>query len=363
MDVTIPGADGAAITPPAPDAVITPPADDTPSAAEKAEADEWASAENEIFPGLHKTNDDDTTTTTTEVPDEQTDTTTTTTEKPAEDGDTTTTTTVDPSETPEQKVQREKREADAAAAAEEAGEPDTSARDARLAARESAKAIDTVAADVREKMYKDAPTVLQDADGDPIRTVADVMQMINPRTITAEEPKGRGFTEEEAGMWLLAAQSKFNQDRATDAKEINRIAEVNVDLKDQADSITYRYGALLKADTALRDRIWAQYDKTLRKDADSGVITDAPVDMVEFYDIALAPYLQAGEAAAKTEADKAAADKAAADAETARKKQEQADRSDIFGGGNIDDNSTDEEKEWASAMETVYGPMKQPGKK
>lgn len=349
---------------------ITPPAGDEAAQAAAAEAAaeqasaaedaEWANAENEIFPGLHKTNDDETTTTTTtEALDVETDTTTTTTtQAPSEDETTTTTTTVDPAETPEQKTAREA--AEAAASSEEAEEPDTSARDARIAARESQQQVDAVAADVREKIaiYKNAPKTLVDSDGDPVTSIADVMNLVNPATITAENPKGRGFTEEEAGFWLLREQQKFNEAHAAQDKEIERIAEVNVDLKDQADAITYKYGELLKGDEALRKRIWAQWDKTTTKDPESGIITNAPVNMEEYYDVALAPYLAAGETAAKEAADKAAADKVAADAEEARKRQERADRTDVFGGGNTDDLTDDEDKEWGKAMEAVYGPPK-----
>lgn len=335
-----------------------------PTEAQKTEANEWDEAQKDLFPGLSKVEDESTTTTTTVAPvDESTTTTTTvapddsstttTTTVAPDESSTTTTTTIDPNETAEQKTEREKKEADDKAAAEAAANPpDAAAREARQTQREAQQQVEAVAKDVREKMFKDAPTVLQDADGDPITSIADVMKLVNPAT-------NEGFTAEEAGMWLLAAQQQFNKNLAEMDKRINQIAETLVDVKDQADAITYKYGDLLKADEPLRDKLWAQYEKTLIKDPESGIITGAPVNMEEFYEIALAPYAKLAENMKNSNAEddrkaKEAADKAEAD----RKAKERADRSDIFGRGNVDANTDPEDKEWATAMETVFGPKK-----
>jgi hypothetical protein len=331
-----------------------------PNEAQKAEANEWDSVAKDLFPKLHDDTSETTTTTTVE-PESTTTTTTaepesTTTTTTVEPTSTTTTTTIDPNETEDQKKAREAEEARTA----EENLPDTSARDARQIARDAQRQVSEVAKDVREKMFKDAPTVLQDADGDPINSVEDVMKLINPLTIGSEEnPQGRGFTREEAGMWLLSAQQKFNKNLAEMDTRISSIAETLVDLKDQADSITYRYGELLKSDKGLRDRLWTQYDKTLVKDPATGIITDAPVSMEEFYEIALAPYAKLAESmennntAEQTRAAADAAKKAEAD-----KKKERADRSDIFGRGNVDDLTDPEDKEWAEAANAVFGPKK-----
>lgn len=317
-----------------------------PTAAEVAETQEWDDAAKDLFPGLHKTVDEDTTTTTTV---EVEDTTTTTTVEP--DVDTTTTTTIDPNETDEQKAEREKKEAEIAKEVED-NLPDTTARDQRQVAREAKAQVEATAKDVREKMFKDAPANLVDGDGDPILTIQDVMLHNNPAT-------GEPFeNEEQAGVWLLAAQKKFNENLAAMDQRINEIAEVNVDLKDQADSVTYRYGELLKADTDLRDRIWTEYEKTLVKDPDTGIIIGMPVSLESFYDIALAPYAKLAETMEnQTAEEKRIADEAAKKAEEDKKK-ERADRSDIFGRGNVDDITDPEDKEWAAAATAVFGPRK-----
>lgn len=312
---------------------------DVPTADEVADTNEWETATKELFPGIKSTIKKD------PKEDEQTVTTATTTEAPT----TTETTTVDPNETPKQKAEREAKEAaDAEAVSQEDEEPNTAARDARVAARESAQQVEAVKADVREKMFANTPQVLQDADGDPIRVIEDVMKLVNPRT---NEP----FTEEEAGMWLISAQQKFNQNLAQMEKQIDDIADVNVDLKDQADAISEVYGELLKAMPDLQKSLWTEYEKTLVKDSTSNIITKAPVSLKNFYDIQLKPYQKLAEQLENQEDAKLVQEQQVAEEE--KKKKERADRSDIYGGGNVN-TMDEEEKGWSEAATAVFGPKK-----
>lgn len=334
-----------------------------PTAAEVADAKEWEDVAQELFPGLPGAETTttttvepapETTTTTTVAPDETT--TTTTTVAP---DTTTTTTTIDPNESAEDKAAREAAEATTTTTTVEPTSADVAARDSRRAAREARAQVDAIAKDVREKMFKDAPTVLQDADGDPITSIQDVMQLINPATIgSADHPQGRGFTEEEAGMWFLSAQQKFNQGVADMEKRITQIAEVQADFIDQANTVAYEFGALLKGNEKLRNDLWAEYSKTLVKDPVSGQTIGVPVSMESFYRTALKPYADAEAKADDQTAEQARVAKEAADAAEAKKKKEREDRSDIFGRGNVDDISDPEEKEWAKAAEVVFGPKK-----
>lgn len=316
---------------------------DTDEAAAQEDA-EWASALEDFAPGYDKEEvvDDKTTTETTTAE--------TTTETTTEVETTTETTTVDPNETPEQKTEREEA---AKIAAEESDskdkndakqEPQSDTRTTKQTVRDAAREVETVAKDVREKMFADTPQQLQDADGDPIKGIEDVMKLLNPRT-------GEAFTEEEASMWLLSAQQQFNQNLANTDKQINQIAEVNVDLKDEADNINYQYGALLKEMPDLRDQLWAEYSKTLVQDPNSGIITNKPVSLERFYEIALQPYIKLAESLEATEKAKTDAEKAEADAKRTRTR---VDRSDIFGRGKVDDMDA-EEKEWATAAADYYG--------
>jgi hypothetical protein len=309
-------------------------ADVTPTP-EEQDANEWAEALDEFAPGHDKeeTKDADTTTETTTVE--------TTTETTTEVETTDTTTTITPDETPEQKIQREK---DDAIKTPDPIAPDTRAREARQTAREAAKEVENVAKEVREKMFAEVQTELKDGDGDPIRSIEDVMKLINPQT-------KESFTQKEATEWLMAAQQQLNQNLAGIDKQVEQIAEVQVDMKDQADSINYQYGELLKSMPELRDQLWGEFQNTLVKDPNSGIITKMPVSLERFYEIALQPYVKLAESLEAQTAATAAAEKAAADA---KKSQTRSDRSDIFGRGKVDDMDS-EEKEWAAAASDYYG--------
>jgi hypothetical protein len=316
---------------------------DEGSAADAAEDAEWAAALEDFAPGYDKQEEKADDKVTTETTTAET-TTETTTEVPT----TTETTTVDPNETPEQKTEREKAAADANGTdkskddAQE--EPDTSVRTARQTAREAAVELDSVAKDVREKMFADVPTELRDADGDPIGSVADVTKLINPQT-------GEAFTREEATEWLLSAQQEFNKKIAQVDKQVEQIAEVNVDLKDQSESVNYQYGELLKSMPELRDQLWTEYEKTLIIDPKSGLITGMPVSLERYYEFTLQPYVKLAESLEAQESAKTAAEKAEAEV---KKTRTRADRSDIYGRGKVDD-MDDDEKEWANAAQEYYG--------
>jgi len=332
--------------PAAPEAPVTPPAPPVPDAADAADAKEWEDAANDLFPGLNNAKkepakDEPTKPTkdpkAPEAPQDQ---------KPP----------IDPNETAEQKLERETKEA-ADAANEENEPPDTTARDTRLAARESAQEVAAYKSDVREKMFADIPTELKDADGDPIKSVDDVVKLMNPQT-------GAAFTPEEAALWLTSARQQFSENLAATEKQIEQIAEVNIDLKDQSDVILGNFGELLKAMPDVRDAVWAEFSKTLVKDPKTGIIIGAPVSLKNFYTTALKPYatlaesLEATEATRVADAAKATADAAAATAAAeAAKRQNRADRSDIYGGGKTDTMDEDE-KEWAGAAEAVFGKLK-----
>jgi hypothetical protein len=205
--------------------------------------------------------------------------------------------------------------------------------------------------DIRKEMFGEKPARLEDADGDPIETIADVMRLQNPAT-------GKPFTAEEATHWLFQAQRNFEKTQAEDSKKIAEIVEVNLNIKQQADSIKSKYGELLKHMPNLKAHVWAEYQKTLVKDEKSEIIIGAPVSMETFYDTILAPYMKQVEDLKKqAEADEqktAEAEKRKKDAEE-KKKQSQGDREDIFSTRTkIEDISDPEEKEWAKAAKDYY---------
>lgn len=248
---------------------------------------------------------------------------------------------------------------------EEGQEPDFTGRDARVAQREYQQRVDSVKNDVRTKLFADVPKTLVDGDGDPIREISDVMKLINPRTITADEPQGRTFTEEEAGMWLLSAQQNFNKNMADLEKRIDQIAEVNVEVGEQADLIRYKYGELLKVlpdpenpKKLYRDTLWEDYQNTLKTDPNTNTILEAPVSLERFYERALAPYAKMAQEAEQNNSAGQPAQPAQpappAPDPNANRQQARTDRSDIFGGTNPNEGQSDDDKEWGAAIGTVF---------
>lgn len=300
--------------------------------AEAQEADEWADAEKEIFPGLKSTQKKEPKKNEPAEPDEKT---------------TTQTTTQDPSK--KQEPPKPSDETDDQGKSQEA--PDTAARSARDTARQVAQQQQEMISDVRTKMFANIPDTLVDADGDPINSLEDVQRLINPQT-------GEPFTEAEAGSWLLSAQQQFNQQKAAAEKQIEGIADLNLSIKDQADTINFKYGEYLKANPEVRDQLWTKFNESIVKDEASGIITSMPMSLETFYEAALGPRVAADQAkvaqdAAAVQQQQQAQAQAAANAKVA-KQQQRSDRSDIYQPP-TDTNKDPEADEWAAAEQAVFG--------
>ncbi len=227
-------------------------------------------------------------------------------------------------------------------------------RVARQSARSYAQQVDTFKADVIKTMFSDVPDTLQDADGDPINSIEDVMKLKNGRTNEA-------FTEEEAGMWLLHNQQKFNENRADMEKKAEAIAEVNIDMKYEADAVNEKFGEYLKAHPEFRDELWVEFLETLEIDKATNLITKMPVSLEKYYERNVGYRVEAAKtdetAKANVEAERVAAEaKAKEDAEKAKQAKRQ-DRSDIYGNSNVDTRD-DDTKEWDDAKTAVFGPLK-----
>jgi hypothetical protein len=177
---------------------------------------------------------------------------------------------------------------------------------------------------------------LRDSDGDPITGIDDLVKLINPKT-------GDYFTDEEAGSWLLGAQQKLNQEIQTVEKFVEEVAETAIQLEDGAARVVEKYEKVLTSNPQLKDRLLAAYNKTLVKDPNTGIALKAPVDVMEFFDLALEPMLtqQANEAEAAAKASK--------EAEAKAKKAKQAERGDMKFSGKAE-NLKPEDKEWAEAI-------------
>lgn len=378
---TAPGSDGGAPAAPAPAAPAPAPAPAAPSAppapgtdpvapsqpntpvaqltpqqqADKADEDDWDAAHKQIFPGLKKPKG---------ASDEQA--------KPGEKS----------KEAPAGKKPGEKAEpgeeqpgSEAGAQApkdgtengaeDEAGNKTKPADDgrataqARATAREIAQQRQSMVADVRAKMFKDVPSVMHDADGDPINGPEDVVgKLIDPRT-------GELFTEEAGYAWFLEANRQFKEQMAQVEEAIGQVADVNLQIKDEADIINAEFGEWLKAHPEIRDELWAEFESTLQKDPASEIIIRMPMSLEKYYRRALAPLVN-NEAATQQKAAEAAqkqAEKEAEEQAEAEKKRSQAraDRSDIYQPPSDPKAKDPDEDDWDQAHKSVF-PGYQPKK-
>jgi len=89
------------------------------------------------------------------------------------------------------------------------------------------------------------------------------------------------------------------------------------------------------------------FDKTLIKDPKTGIAIKAPLDVVDFYEMALGPVVdaQAATAEAKAQADKLAKEEAAKNA-----KLGQRERGDIAPSGKPNSNLSQADQEWLEAI-------------
>lgn len=232
---------------------------------------------------------------------------------------------------------------------------DTTIRDQRAVQREILEDQRVMKEDIRKEMFADLEkeNQLVDSDGDPINKPEDLLGIVNPNT---KEP----FTLAEATAYLLqwrqSADAKINEAE----KQIEQIADTQLSVKDQAENVLTKYGELLKEKPELGKALWDQYEATLEKNEESGIIIKAPVSLEKLADLALGPHQEALEArkAAQPATPAPVAPTAEELAEQAKqkdaeKKQTRSDRADIIGGGKTE-TMDEEEKEWAKVAKEHY---------
>lgn len=212
-----------------------------------------------------------------------------------------------------------------------------------------------LAQDIKTKLFDDVPDKLLDAEGREIRTPEDVMQYRNPAT-------GKNFTLEEGARWLQLAQKDLETKQNTAQGEVDKIVEVNLRVKEDADAVMAEFGEFLSKNPGLRKQIWADYSKSFKLSDDGEVIVEAPISMYNHYATLLQPYItdaknRAKAAQDKVEADKKAEEEAAEAKKKAaeKKKEDRSDREDILSTRTKTHEGMDpEEKEWAEAAKEYY---------
>lgn len=224
-------------------------------------------------------------------------------------------------------------------------------RSLRAMQRETAADTQAFRNDIKEKLFPDMKTELTDADGDPIRSIEDVMRLINPATKTAENPQGRTFTEEEAGMYLLQASQWLDKQAKEAEAQIDKITEVNISLRDEMISVREKYGDILNTvigqdvngnNITIGQQVWSKYSGLLQLGSDGETIVGVNMPLEKFYDMVVGPLKRAGE---KLYAQEQEAEKAKAEVNRTRSR---SDRQDIYQPSGRTDLS-DEDQEWINA--------------
>lgn len=136
-------------------------------------------------------------------------------------------------------------------------------------------------------------TTLRFSDGTEIKTAQDIVDM------GVEKANGELFTYEEAAQWVMDQRQRISQNVEEIQSSAEQLATLNQDLLDGTERVRQLYGDILEADPQVAAEVTQAYLQTLNIDQERGVVIGAPIDIVEFYRLALAPYKQMNDEIAK----------------------------------------------------------------
>lgn len=136
-------------------------------------------------------------------------------------------------------------------------------------------------------------TTLRFSDGTEIKTAQDIVDM------GVEKANGELFTYEEAAQWVMDQRQRISQNLEEIQSSAEQLATLNQDLLSGTERVRQLYGDILEADPQMAAEITQAYLQTLNIDQERGVVIGAPIDIVEFYRLALAPYKQMNDEMAK----------------------------------------------------------------
>ena len=144
--------------------------------------------------------------------------------------------------------------------------------------------------EIIQKYYPDGiDQTLRASDGTEIKTAQDIVDM------GLTKANGEEFTYEEAAQWIMDQRQSISRNLDEIRDNAMMIAETNQSLLDGMDRVRAEYGDLLATIPEINQQVTNAYLKTLTIDQERGVVVNAPVDMVDFYRMALAPYKQLSE--------------------------------------------------------------------
>lgn len=223
------------------------------------------------------------------------------------------------------------------------------AREQRMVQRQTLAEEQALREDIKTKMFSDKIDINPiDKDGNPIQSPQDLMDYENPQT-------GQSFTEEEAALYWLNLSKEIAEKKEKYEKQLDNITDLNMSIKDQADIINETYGDFLEKYPNIRDKIWAEYEKTLKRDETTDIIIETPIPLINFYNLMLTPYkalmdqIKQGKSVEKTK-DAVVEEKN----KEIEKLQIRSDRADITGTNTNAGHLDKEDKEWAEALKEYY---------
>ena len=145
--------------------------------------------------------------------------------------------------------------------------------------------------EIREKMYPEGlENPIRDSANNIITGVKDMVgKLIDPET-------GDPFTREGAQEWWEAVTSEDNKRIESVEQDIDKIAETNQTLAQEAQVVQAKYGDFLARNPEVAQKVLNSWNSTLRKDEKTGIVVDAPVSLAGYYDTVLEPYVQMAQA-------------------------------------------------------------------
>jgi hypothetical protein len=193
------------------------------------------------------------------------------------------------------------------------------------------------------------PDPRTDSDGDPIKSAKEVEQLYNPAT-------GENYTPEEAREWFAQATAKYEENVNSAYAEASRVAEVSMNLDKGREAVMRSYGDFINENPDIAQKVLSRYMATLKTkgEGENAYVVDAPVDILEFYNDVMYPYVELAEK--KKEADEAAA--AAEEKKQADLKKAKAHRDesrDFPTSVGDDATKTGDDMDWDDAFKQYYG--------
>lgn len=151
--------------------------------------------------------------------------------------------------------------------------------------------VNNLSNEIIQKYYPNGiDQTLRTTDGTEIKTAQDIVDL------GLTKPNGEEYTYEEAAQWIMDQRQQISRNLDEIRDSAMAVAETNQSLLNSMDRVRAEYGDLLAVVPEINAQVTNAYLKTLTIDQERGIVTNAPVDMVEFYRMALAPYKQlAGE--------------------------------------------------------------------